>query len=176
VSVFGYVFVKMNLACGGIMLGSRNQRIDMPELKVPLAHDKDGLIVSPTDAQKSNSYYCPNCGDSLILRKGEKKVTHFAHKVTDKCSYETIIHKLAKQRIAEVINSYIETKNEPPVIKRLCHVCNWLTRQKLPDRITSVSTEKKLKSGFVADVAMACPPKTSPGKMLESGLSGKGAF
>jgi len=42
---------------------------------------------------------------------------------------------------------------------------------------------KKIKQGLLtvdliipAFNEVACPPKTSPGKMLESGLSGKGAF
>jgi len=143
------------------MLTSYKQRDDMPELKVPLAHDENGSIVSPDAASKGNAYYCPNCGDTLILRKGEIKIAHFAHKVTDKCSYETIIHKLAKQKIAETVNAYIETKKDSPVIKRLCSVCDWVTPQTLPDRITSVSVEKKLKSGFIADIA-DLPPAFSP--------------
>ncbi len=39
------------------------------------------------DAVKTNKYYCPECGEELILKKGAIKVHHFAHKSTENCLY-----------------------------------------------------------------------------------------
>lgn len=39
------------------------------------------------DAVKTNKYYCLECGEELILKKGAIKVHHFAHKSTENCLY-----------------------------------------------------------------------------------------
>ena len=71
----------------------------MLELKVPFALDGTQVLLSPEVAEKGREYFCPACGDIVILKKGEIKVAHFAHKVSDTCSQETIVHKTAKQLV-----------------------------------------------------------------------------
>lgn len=126
----------------------------MSELKVPLALDQKGSIISPKEADRGTVYYCPGCGERLVFRKCNEKKNHFSHKATDACSYETIIHQLAKRQIADEINAYIKSKAESPIIERKCPLCKAVTEQLLPEKITAASVEKKLKSGFITDVAI----------------------
>ncbi|PIE51295.1 hypothetical protein CSA37_12150 [Candidatus Fermentibacteria bacterium] len=125
------------------------------QLKVPLAFNSDRVIVKPADASKDETYYCPGCGDVLVLRKGTKKIPHFAHKASDSCSNETIIHSLAKKSIAEVVDQFIRNKSASPIVKRRCSVCGDLHEQKLPQTVSAVSVERKLNTGFIADVALS---------------------
>jgi predicted RNA-binding Zn-ribbon protein involved in translation (DUF1610 family) len=125
------------------------------QLKVPLAFNSSQEIVKPTDASKDETYYCPGCGDVLILRKGTKKIPHFAHMASDNCSNETIIHSLAKKSIAEVVDRFISSTSPSPKVKRRCSVCGDLHEQNLPQTVTAVSIERILKTGFVADVALS---------------------
>ena len=66
------------------------------------ALDKDKKYINIKDAIKGNAYYCPCCGAPMIIREGKIKRKHFAHKAnTENCSYESYLHKLAKQKIGE---------------------------------------------------------------------------
>ena len=61
---------------------------------------QDEKRVHVDEANKGDLYYCVSCGEAIILRKGKIRRAHFAHKVnTENCSYETYLHKLAKDRI-----------------------------------------------------------------------------
>jgi len=57
---------------------------------------------SPKFADKKNHYTCPCCEKDVIFKKGQIKIPHFAHKVSEvKCMFydkpsETEIHKEAK--------------------------------------------------------------------------------
>lgn len=69
-----------------------------------MARLNDHQFVNACDARYEQKYYCPDCGEQLILRRGQSKVAHFAHRVNSKCvlqkgeSYE---HLLGKQQIFE---------------------------------------------------------------------------
>ena len=49
------------------------------------ANDNDGNRVHIQDVQQGESYYCPLCGQQLILKLGTKKIHHFAHKSLKDC-------------------------------------------------------------------------------------------
>ena len=52
------------------------------------------------DADRRDSYYCPECSQKLILRQGDVKVHHFAHQAGSFCRYcdgETEEHLLLKK-------------------------------------------------------------------------------
>lgn len=67
--------------------------------------DKESHLINVIDAVKGNDYYCPCCGEIMILRQGSKRRWHFAHKGNlGDCSYETYLHKVAKKRICECFN------------------------------------------------------------------------
>lgn len=123
-------------------------------LKVPLALNENGQIVKPQDAHKGQNYICPGCGDKLTLRRGAVKKVHFAHRASEVCNNETIIHNLAKRQIAQIINDYASGIGESPVIERKCEACYQVKEQKLPSRQISAQLERKLLSGYIADVAV----------------------
>ena len=58
------------------------------------------------DANKNNEYFCPVCGEPLILKQGEIKIPHFAHKANSGCSFginESENHMLMKGIIRDFV-------------------------------------------------------------------------
>jgi hypothetical protein len=108
----------------------------------------------PETAKKGKHYFCPACQDTVILRKGEIKTAHFAHKASEICNQETILHKTAKQRIVEVISDWKSGKIDAPVLKRVCEICRKPTNQPLPDKVERAIMEYRMSNGFVVDIAL----------------------
>ena len=50
------------------------------------AHDKDDNRVYIDDTHSNSEYYCPYCGTTLIVRQGDIRHHHFAHKSHHECS------------------------------------------------------------------------------------------
>lgn len=126
----------------------------MKKLRIPLALDESSRIVDPDAANKDTAYYCPSCGDSLVLRKGQVKKPHFSHKVSDSCSQETVIHKLAKFLIIQNIKDWKVGQGDVPLMKRKCPDCGEEHVQEFPDKVDSAVDEVRLESGYVADVGI----------------------
>lgn len=49
------------------------------------ANDAQGKSVSAKNASRDGRYYCPYCGEEVLLRRGDVYVAHFAHKT--QCPY-----------------------------------------------------------------------------------------
>ena len=49
------------------------------------AFDKDGVKIFADEAFVKHDYFCPMCGESLVLKKGEVRVPHFAHHAKSIC-------------------------------------------------------------------------------------------
>lgn len=45
--------------------------------------DKSGVIA--TEAEKGHKYFCPECGEEVVLKKGQVITHHFSHKTTTDC-------------------------------------------------------------------------------------------
>ncbi len=74
-----------------------------------VAINQHGERVSATEAIKENDYFCPYCKSELILKKGIKVTTHYAHKsnIHRKCAKsETEKHYYAKFFIANLLKQY----------------------------------------------------------------------
>lgn len=50
-----------------------------------VALDKNNNLVSIEEANKFKLYYCPSCKGRLIVKKGDIKIHHFAHKSKEEC-------------------------------------------------------------------------------------------
>jgi hypothetical protein len=50
-----------------------------------LIAERDGLLVDASLAERAGAFTCPECGHDLILRRGEVRVSHFAHKPPIAC-------------------------------------------------------------------------------------------
>ncbi len=64
-----------------------------------VAIDENGNQAMAWKVSRGEEYFCPECRSNLVLRKGEIKVHHFAHKVSDACDYgagESEDHRRAK--------------------------------------------------------------------------------
>lgn len=64
----------------------------------------NGQFINAVDARPGGSYRCPECGESLILKRGHSKIAHFAHRANDHCTLhdgESYEHLLGKQQIFE---------------------------------------------------------------------------
>ena len=124
------------------------------KLRVPFAIDNEKRLYNPQTAEKGQSYFCPACQDPVILKKGEIKTPHFAHKMSETCNQETILHKTAKQLIFDVISDWKSGKIDAPVLKRKCEICRKFMDQPLPDKVERAVLEYRTSDGFVVDVAL----------------------
>lgn len=50
------------------------------------AIDKDGKRIHIDSTHVKNDYFCPVCGEKLVLKKGEIRAHHFAHQKSSECS------------------------------------------------------------------------------------------
>jgi hypothetical protein len=86
----------------------------MSKVLYSIAYNIDKELVNAQDAQKGNSYRCPECNGELILRKSEKtgkgtRRPHFAHKaLTPNCTPESVLHKSFKVLLGHLIKSNLE--------------------------------------------------------------------
>ena len=118
--------------------------------RVPLGVDPRGAIVTPEDAQRGTTYCCPACSSKLVLRKGEKKRPHYAHKATTECSGESALHASAKHLIASTISD-----GAVPTLHLQCKSCfEHFTVPFPPDRELRPSVEHLVDGGRVVDVAL----------------------
>ncbi len=124
------------------------------KLRVPFAFDNEKQLYDPQAAEKGKHYFCPACQDTVILRKGEIKTAHFAHKASETCNQETILHKTAKQLIVQVISDWKLGKTDPPILRRSCEICRKSVDQPLPDKVEYAVLEHRVTNGFVIDVAL----------------------
>lgn len=121
---------------------------------IPFGNDQEGNLVRRHDATRDRRYSCPNCGEPLILRTGDIRAKHFAHLGESPCAPETVLHAIAKRRVAEAIQAWRLGTCPVPQIKRKCTCCHQPHLQPLPDKVLSASLEYRLPSGRVADVAL----------------------
>ncbi len=73
------------------------------EFKVPVGEAPTGRLVLARYARPGTAYRCPGCHAGLVLRKGEVRVPHFAHKADGFCSPETALHLGIKTWIARML-------------------------------------------------------------------------
>jgi hypothetical protein len=127
----------------------------MPELRVPFAVDDENLLYSPATAEKGKNFFCPVCREPVILKHDEIKATHFAHKASDACNQETIIHQTAKLLVQKAIHEWkLGKKNSCPTLQRSCQSCDAPISQPLPEKVDGAVLEYKLPDGSVADVVL----------------------
>ena len=97
----------------------------MKVLKIPYAYiDANNNFVSPQKATKGQDYFCPKCKVEVILRKGEIRTPHFAHKPDTVCTVESITHVMAKNIICDRFNREFRMGKPLVGIKRVCPTCN----------------------------------------------------
>ena len=72
---------------------------------LPLGEAPDGRLLRASDvpAGLACGCSCPGCGAPLVARRGGRRAAHFAHATGRACAaaHETVLHRLAKQLIAD---------------------------------------------------------------------------
>jgi len=123
---------------------------------VPVAVDEDGSLVAPADADPDRAYRCPGCGAGLVLRQGELRRPHFAHRRGDGCGSESRLHRAAKRRIVEVVEAWLDGGGPRPCVARPCPVwsCDGGVVQDLPSDVSAVADEVRLADGTIGDVVL----------------------
>jgi len=111
-------------------------------------------LEAPSSATKAVAYRCPACGCPLILRAGEVKAHHFAHKPNANCSPETVLHRTAKLMICAYISNWKSRSAPAPMIARSCPRCGSDHPQSVPATVHAAVMEHRLESGRVVDVAL----------------------
>ena len=126
-----------------------------------VALDENGTRIYAENAIKTDengnklNYYCPECGDELILRQGTKNIWHYAHKNTDVlCNRldgwgESIIH----QRMKAAVKKIIERDN---------HCLKSELEWKLGNRIADYYFEIKDRFGNRKKVGIVCALQHNP--------------
>jgi len=66
--------------------------------------ENDNRILA-RDATKESKFFCPSCQEQLILKKGNVKIHHFAHKAESTCLYagESLDHLQTKLQIYDAL-------------------------------------------------------------------------
>lgn len=123
---------------------------------VPVAWAEDGSLVRPQDAAVGRSYRCPGCGVDVILRRGELRRPHFAHRGGEGCSTESTLHRAAKDVLIRVVEEWKAGHGPRPCISRPCsrYDCDGGVVQDIPDDITHAAAEVRLAGSVVADVVL----------------------
>ena len=82
----------------------------MTKLQIPYAYTGNKAPISPEVAEKGGDFSCPLCDTEVVLRRGDVRRPHFAHKPDTGCSGEGVRHKVAKQMIYLM---YLRTVRSP---------------------------------------------------------------
>ena len=121
-------------------------------LLLPYACDNEGNEIHIDNAIKGRKYFCPICGDELILRtsnipKGQKyhRKNHFAHKTVsvNNCS-ESYLHKRTKQRLVALIREKINSESKELTFGWHCEECGEYHKGNLIKKAVKVLEEYDL--------------------------------
>ena len=69
------------------------------------ANNLSGELINVSNAQRSEQYFCPICGEPMTPHMGKIRRWHFVHNNANNCSYESYLHKLAKIKIQKAFLS-----------------------------------------------------------------------
>lgn len=127
---------------------------------IPLARRGDGRMVRPWEADREESYRCPGCGAAVVLRRGDRRRPHFAHRGAS-CQPDSALHRAAKARVVEVVTEWVAGRGPRPSISRPCPRpgCEGGVVQDLPDGVTHAASEARLDSGLIGDVVLFRGPE-----------------
>jgi len=114
------------------------------EILYKYAADATGNVVHISKALKGESYYCPDCKDNFILKKGNIRQYHFAHSHTSaNCNSEGYLHKTFKKLLSQKLKEHVE-KNTQLVIEWICNICGNKHTADLIKNINDVKEEQPL--------------------------------
>ena len=118
-----------------------------------IAQDSKGNRITADEAVRGEDFFCPSCKGAMILRRGEIKIAHFAHKnLTPNCNPETVLHKLGKEKVKHILDNHLDNK-EPLTAGFMCNQCYGMHYYDITERIQRVELERSLDM-FRPDVSL----------------------
>ena len=96
----------------------------MTNLQIPYAYTSNKIPISPEVAEKGQNFSCPICDSEVVLKRGEVRRPHFAHKPDTGCSGEGVRHKVAKQMIYLMYLRTVRTVMTSVTTSRRCPNCS----------------------------------------------------
>jgi hypothetical protein len=116
------------------------------EILIKYAENKNGNIIHINNALKGESYFCSDCKDSLIFKKGNIRQKHFSHKnISSNCTGEGYLHKTFKKMLLEYLKNYLNN-NVPLIISFKCNICNLEHNGNILNEIIDVKEEYNLET------------------------------
>jgi len=116
------------------------------EIQYKFAENKNGDIVHISNAEIGSIYYCPDCKEKFVFKKGKIRQQHFAHNnSTSNCTGEGYLHKTFKKLLLDLIKNYI-TNKLPLEIYWICNVCQKEHNYNLMNNILDVKDEYNLEN------------------------------
>ncbi|MDR2923972.1 MAG: competence protein CoiA [Treponema sp.] len=95
----------------------------MNDILNKFAQDNNGNIIHIKNALSGVDYYCPECKEKFILKKGDIRQHHFAHNNSfSSCTGtgEGYLHKAFKKMLLNKIIEYIKEKKQLEIIYNCC--------------------------------------------------------
>lgn len=122
------------------------------------AFDVENKLVHIDAAQKDKDYFCPECGQKLIVRKSGKsgkgsRRPHFAHnELSPNCTPETVLHYSFKMMLANLLNDSVARK-EAFDVQWECEACRRQHIGNVLEKVDSVHDEYRV-DPFRPDIAL----------------------
>jgi predicted RNA-binding Zn-ribbon protein involved in translation (DUF1610 family) len=112
------------------------------KLLFSFAEDDNGKIIHINNTSSEVNYFCPECKKKFILKKGNIRKHHFAHKNSSNCTGtgEGYLHKTFKKMFLEKINDNL-IRNIPMYILLKCNYCNNVMQVNILPNNTSIKEE-----------------------------------
>jgi ssDNA-binding Zn-finger/Zn-ribbon topoisomerase 1 len=123
----------------------------MKDLLLPYAYDSTGKLVYIENAQKNETYTCPECGCVLMyvtskIPEGQKyhRRNHFSHPNGGSQCSESFLHKLFKERAAEFLRQKIANQQSEFQFHWDCEWCGHIHHGNMLKKAVDVRTEYNL--------------------------------
>lgn len=128
-------------------------------MQIEFAYNTEKKCVFPTEAQKGKEYFCPKCSEPLIVKQGNIRVHHFAHKADTNCTGYTLLHLGCIRALSTNLYYLSECQEQEDwaVIYDVCKRCKQLHNRRAihPFKYNNVKIEYTIPSSlYKADIAL----------------------
>ena len=127
----------------------------MKPVKIALAVC-EGRLVPPTKAERGREYCCRDCKKLLVVKKGNIRRHHFAHKVEEGSCGGGMgnLHKLAQEWVKQCIDDHLRDGCPAPKFLVKCRYCKTERTHTIPRDSSEVEIESPFGQGRKLDVAV----------------------
>ena len=133
----------------------RNQaQTTKTKIRYPYALDVAGQVVNIYDAPKGQPYQCLACGAPMLVKRGDIRQPHFAHKHSIPCTDpDTALHKVAQALIIQSIDN-ARNNHEEYRLGYPCPGCGEEVSYNIAPAVTHVEPEESVVEGTRSDIVL----------------------